>query len=86
LGFEKFRVNKLVKDAVIRNLEVIGEAVKNLPKEVAERFLVTNWRKIAGLRDILIHRYFEIDTELIWDIVKNELPDLKVKVLAILAE
>jgi uncharacterized protein with HEPN domain len=85
-GYEEFRVNKLVKDAVIRNLEVIGEAVKNLPEEVGQKFPETNWRKIAGLRDILIHRYFEVDTELIWDIVKNELPNLKAKVSAILAK
>jgi len=84
LGFEEFRENKLVRDAVIRNLEVIGEAVKNIPKEIKKEHSEIEWREIAGLRDILIHRYFEVNTRILWDIVKNKLPDLKKKVSKIL--
>jgi uncharacterized protein with HEPN domain len=86
LGFEEFRVNRLVKDAVIRNLEVVCEAVKNLPEAVRENIPEVNWRRISGLRDILIHRYFEVDTELIWDVVKNELPHLKSRISALLVK
>ncbi len=64
-------------DAVIRNLEVIGEAVKLIPAEVREQHGEINWNKIAGLRDILIHRYFGIDVEIIWDVVQNKIPPLE---------
>lgn len=64
-------------DAVIRNLEVIGEAVKLIPAEVREEHEQINWNKIAGLRDILIHRYFGIDVEIIWDVVQNKIPPLE---------
>ena len=64
-------------DAVVRNLEVIGEAVKMLPVEIRARQPDVDWQKIAGLRDILIHRYFGIDLEIIQDIVQNKLPLLQ---------
>ena len=63
-------------DAVIRNLEVIGEAAKNIPREIKGRNLGIEWKKIAGLRDVLIHEYFGIDEEIVWDVVKNKIPDL----------
>lgn len=80
LGFDEFKANKLVRDAVIRNLEIIGEAAKNVPKEIQRNYSEIEWREIAGLRDILIHRYFEVNMRIIWDIVKNKLPDLRKKV------
>lgn len=64
-------------DAVIRNLEIIGEAVKHIPDDVRNLSPETDWRKIAGLRDVLIHAYFGIDNEIVRDVVKNKLPDLK---------
>lgn len=84
LGFAEFRQNKLVRDAVIRNLEIIGEAAKNISKEIKGKHSEIEWREIAGLRDILIHRYFEVNTRILWDIIKNKLPDLKKKVSKIL--
>lgn len=82
--FEEFRKNELVIDGVTRNLEIIGEAVKRIPKDVKEKHPDVEWKKIAGLRDILIHEYSGIDLEILWDIVKNKLPELKNRVSIIL--
>jgi len=73
-------------DAVIRNLEVIGEAVKALPEEIRSKEPEVAWQKIAGMRDILVHRYFGIDLEIIQDIVENKLPSLKEQVRRLLAQ
>ncbi|MEK6953960.1 MAG: DUF86 domain-containing protein [Candidatus Micrarchaeota archaeon] len=75
--FEKFSKNTQLADATIRNLEIIGEAVKKLPKSLTDKNPEIEWKKIAGLRDILIHEYFGIDVKIIWDIVQNKLPELK---------
>ncbi len=75
--YEDFKNNDLIQDGVIRNLEIIGEAVKNVPQDIKRNYPEIEWRKIAGLRDILIHAYFGIDIEIIWDIVENKVPELK---------
>jgi uncharacterized protein with HEPN domain len=64
-------------DAVVRNLEVLGEAAKNLPDEVRGRFPGVEWRKMAGFRDVLIHQCFGVDTSIVADVVSNKLPDIK---------
>ena len=64
-------------DAVIRNLEVIGEAVKRLPEQVRNRQPDIEWKKIAGLRDILIHEYFGINVKVVWDVVQHKLSGLE---------
>ncbi len=73
-------------DAVIRNLEVIGEAVKKLPEDLRAQHSGVEWKKIAGLRDILIHEYFGLDAEIVWDIVRNKVPALDREVRTILNE
>ncbi len=77
MTFDDFLRNELIQDAVIRNLEIIGEAAKNLPDDIKGSYPEIEWRKIAGLRDILIHAYFGVDLEIVWDIVQNKIPELK---------
>jgi uncharacterized protein with HEPN domain len=71
-------------DAVIRNLEVIGEAAKTVPEAVRLSHPEVDWKKIAGLRDVLIHQYFGVDAELIWDIIQNKLTALEEQIRAIM--
>ena len=85
MSVEKLAKDAKTLDAVIRNLEVIGEAVKNVPEEIRSKHSDVDWKKIAGLRDILIHQYFGIDIEIIWDIIQNKLPILEKKVKQMLA-
>ena len=80
LSYRDFSTNSLITDAVIRNLEIIGEAVKLLPAEIKKDYPEIEWKKIAGLRDILIHAYFGIDLKIVWDVIINKLPELKVSV------
>jgi len=73
-------------DAVVRNLEVIGEAVKKLPEDLRAQHSAVEWKKIAGLRDMLIHEYFGLDAEIVWDIVQNKVPALDREVRTMLHE
>jgi uncharacterized protein with HEPN domain len=73
-------------DAVVRNLEIIGEAAKNIPDTVRANAPGVEWKKISGLRDILIHEYFGIDGEIVWDIVQNKLPALETTVKQLLTD
>ncbi|MES0491062.1 MAG: DUF86 domain-containing protein [Leptospirales bacterium] len=83
-SFTDYSADKKTIRAVERNLEIIGEAVKKLPESLREEYTKTEWRKIAGLRDMLIHGYSEIDDAIIWEIVQNKLPNLRNTVTQIL--
>ena len=86
LTIDDFSESQLYQDAIVRNLEIIGEAVKRLPDELIKKYPEIEWKKIAGLRDILIHAYFGIDIEIVWDVVQNKLPDLKDQISLILSK
>lgn len=81
---EAFFSLKIIQDAVIRNLEIIGEATKKISKEVKTQNQTLPWHEMAGLRDVLIHDYFGVDLTIVWNVVANELPDVKKKVADIL--
>lgn len=75
-GREEFFATKMIQDAVIRNLEIIGEAVKNLSPSFRGEHPDIPWKQIAGLRDVLIHHYFGVDVGSVWLVVESRLPGL----------
>ena len=77
LTFESFAADETLQRAFVRSLEVIGEAVKNLPEEFRASHPEVEWRTIARRRDRLIHGYFGVDYQLVWDVVQEKLPELK---------
>lgn len=72
LSFEDFNENQLVIDAVVRNLEVIGEASKFVSEDIKQRYSDVPWKSMIGLRNILIHEYFGIDEQIIWQIITSD--------------
>jgi len=84
LSLKEIKKDDLVIDGVVRNLEIIGEAVKNIPSYVKDKHPGIEWKKISGLRDILAHEYFGIDLEILWDIIKNKIPDFKAEISRLL--
>lgn len=83
---EQFVADEKTFDAVMRDLEIIGEAAKHIPPEVRAQYPDVDWRKMSGLRDVVIHEYFGIDVELIWDIITHEVPGLLPRLNRILSE
>jgi len=74
---DDFFSNTQVQDAVLRRLEIMGEAVKNIPDEFKNRYPEIPWKKVAGLRDVLTHAYFGVNLERIWKIIEEDIPHLK---------
>jgi uncharacterized protein with HEPN domain len=83
---EKLMSDRLRQSAIVREIEVIGEAVKNISENLKNKHPEIEWKEIAGTRDKMIHHYFGVDLNIIWDIIKINLPDLKNKVLKIKKE
>jgi len=86
ISFEEFVADEMRKDAIIRNFEVIGEAIKSLPADLKKRHPKTDWKKIAGFRDVLTHVYFGIKPTILWDNALNKLPDLQTEIRHILKD
>lgn len=86
MAYKDFVHDDLHFDAVLRNLEIIGEAVKHVPEEIRKTYPHIAWRKIAGFRDIVAHNYFGVSDEIVWDIVENIIPALLDQMKTILGE
>ncbi|HEX2869004.1 MAG TPA: DUF86 domain-containing protein [Ignavibacteriales bacterium] len=84
--FDDFASSSLVVDAVVRNIEIIGEASKNVPEAVKLSAPEIPWNKMAGIRNRIVHEYFGVDISIIWFIVTNELPQLKVRIQSYISE
>lgn len=72
-NFDDFAMNPMMVDAVVRNIEIIGEASKNVPEDIKELVPEPPWNKMAGIRNRIVHEYFGVDINIIWHIVSNEL-------------
>jgi len=81
----KFSKDTLIQDGVIRQIEIIGEATKNLSEDFRDKHKQVPWKDIAGMRDKLIHGYFGVDINAVWDTVKKDLPNLKAEITRILS-
>jgi len=86
LSYESFIKDGLRVDGAVRNLEIIGEAANNLPQEIKDKYPAIEWRKIIDFRNVLVHEYFGIDFDILWDIIQNKLPDLNNQIKIILSE
>lgn len=84
MTLEQFLLDEKTYDAVLCNLEIIGEAAKQIPDEVRILMPDIEWRKAAGLRDMLAHAYFGIDNTILWDVIENKVPELQQAVKALL--
>ena len=83
---EAFQANHLVQDGVIRQLGIIGEAIRQVSKSLRERYPMIAWQDIAGMRNKLIHDYLGVDLEIVWQTATEDLPELKQQIQAILQE
>jgi len=86
LTFERFAWDDRTVDAVVRNLEIIGEAAQQIPSEVRERYPEVPWRRVIGLRNVVVHEYFAVDVEIVWTVVRQSLPELKEALRRMMAE
>ena len=85
-GRQAFEDDELIQNWFVRHLQIIGEAARALPQEIGDRVSDVPWSKIVGMRHILVHDYFAVDTQVVWDVVERDLPNLKRKIEALLTE
>jgi len=84
VSFEEFCINEMAVDAVIRNFEIIGEAVKKIPEVIKNKYTDVDWKEATGFRDVLIHDYFGIDLEAVWDTLRKNIPYFKKSIIRVL--
>jgi len=80
LSFEEFQDDEKTIDAVVRNFEIIGEAVNNIPEDIKKKYPEVEWQEAIGFRNVMIHEYFGVDTEAVWETIEKNLPILKKKI------
>lgn len=76
MTYEEFAQSKITVDAVVRNLEVIGEVARKLPPEIKKKSSEIEWRKIVAMRNVLTHEYFGVNTKIVWDVVQNKIEQI----------
>lgn len=81
-----FLADETLKRSFVRSIEIIGEAAKKVPSDFKSKYVRVEWKRIAGMRDRLIHDYFGVDYHIVWDVVTNKLPELKQQVMQILTK
>ncbi len=86
MDYKKFSADDKTFDAVLRNMEVIGEAVKNIPDAIKGKYPNIEWKYAAGMRDRLIHEYFGVSVRIVWETVTNDLPAFKASIEKILKD
>jgi uncharacterized protein with HEPN domain len=82
--FDTFMENSMMRFACIKQMEIVGEASNHISEEVKNRFSEIEWSQIAGMRNVFVHEYFGVDTRLVWEIIKNDLPEFKRKIIFII--
>lgn len=82
--FSDFMTNSMMRFACIKQMEIIGEASNHISEAIKSGFSQVEWTQIVGMRNVLVHEYFGVDSKLVWEIIKNDLPDLKNKIKEIL--
>jgi len=86
LSYEDFAENEMVEDAVIRRIEIIGEAAGNVPENIKVKYQNIPWKKMVGLRNITIHEYFGVDLDIVWEIVTKNIPGTKADIQKVLED
>jgi uncharacterized protein with HEPN domain len=86
ISFKVFQSNSMMQYATIKQLEIIGESSNHITQHFKRLYKEIQWQEIIGLRNLLIHEYFGVDTHIVWDIIKNDIPKLKSQVVDILKQ
>lgn len=86
LEYHDFLSDETMKRAVVRSLEIIGEATKKIPAEFKEKWSMIQWKNMAGMRDRLIHDYIGVNYAIVWDVIKNKIPDMNTQITNILTD